>query len=150
MPSFFYEHGGAVITTTFDKYCYVNVRHMPPFQPIARGECTFEELQAIHDKMETELGKEGAFVDAIYYCPHHTDKGFEGERPEYKGDCDCRKPKPGLLLRAAKDWNIDISQSYMVGDSDRDVKAGDKAGCKKSLMIESGECMQDRLVEFLN
>ena len=78
--------------------------------------------------METELGKEGAFVDAIYVCPHHTDKGFLGERPEYKCDCDCRKPKPGLLLQAAKDFNIDLSQSYMVGDSDRDVKAGENAG----------------------
>ena len=62
---------------------------------IARGDCTFEQLQTIHNKMETELGKEGAFVDAIYVCPHHTDKGFSGERPEYKCDCDCRKPKPG-------------------------------------------------------
>lgn len=97
---------------------------------IARGECTFEELQAIHDKMETELGKEGAFVDAIYVCPHHTDKGFEGERPEYKFDCDCRKPKPGLLLQAAKSFNIDLSQSIMIGDSDRDVKAGENAECK--------------------
>lgn len=78
---------------------------------IARGDCTFEQLQTIHNKMETELGKEGAFVDAIYVCPHHTDKGFSGERPEYKCDCDCRKPKPGLLLQAAKDFNIDLSQS---------------------------------------
>lgn len=95
---------------------------------IARGDCTFEQLQTIHNKMETELGKEGAFVDAIYVCPHHTDKGFSGERPEYKCDCDCRKPKPGLLLQAAKDFNIDLSQSYMIGDSDGDVKAGENAG----------------------
>lgn len=95
---------------------------------IARGDCTFEQLQTIHNKMETELGKEGAFVDAIYVCPHHTDKGFSGERPEYKCDCDCRKPKPGLLLQAAKDFNIDLSQSYMIGDSDGDVKAGKMLG----------------------
>ena len=95
---------------------------------IARGDCTFEQLQTIHNKMETELGKEGAFVDAIYVCPHHTDKGFSGERPEYKCDCDCRKPKPGLLLQAAKDFNIDLSQSYMIGDSDGDVRAGENAG----------------------
>lgn len=106
---------------------------------IARGECTFEELQAIHDKMETELGKEGAFVDAIYVCPHHTDKGFEGERPEYKFDCDCRKPKPGLLLQAAKDFNIDLSQSIMIGDSDRDVKAGKNVGVKASIKIEENK-----------
>lgn len=103
---------------------------------IARGDCTFEELQTIHDKMETELGKEGAFVDAIYVCPHHTDKGFPGERPEYKCNCDCRKPKPGLLVQAAEDFNIDLSQSYMIGDSDRDVEAGIAGGCRKAIKIE--------------
>lgn len=106
---------------------------------IARGDCTFEELQTIHDKMETELGKIGAFVDAIYVCPHHTDKGFEGERLEYKCNCDCRKPKPGLLLQAAKDFNIDLSESYMIGDSHRDVEAGENAGVKRSIKIEENE-----------
>ena len=106
---------------------------------IARGDCTFEELQTIHDKMETELGKVGAFVDAIYVCPHHTDKGFEGERPEYKCNCDCRKPKPGLLLQAAKDFNIDLSESYMIGDSHRDVEAGENAGVKRSIKIGENE-----------
>lgn len=102
---------------------------------IARGECTFEMLQAIHDKMETELGKKGAFVDAIYVCPHHTDQGFAGEIPEYKCDCNCRKPKPGLFLKAAKDFHIDLSQSYMIGDSDRDVEAGERAGVRQSMKI---------------
>lgn len=106
---------------------------------IARGDCTFEELQTIHDKMETELGKVGAFVDAIYVCPHHTDKGFEGERPEYKCNCNCRKPKPGLLLQAAKDFNIDLSESYMIGDSHRDVEAGENAGVKKSIKEEENK-----------
>ena len=73
----------------------------------------------------------------LYFCPHHTDKGFHGERPEYKCDCDCRKPKPGLLLEAANDFNIDLSQSYMIGDSENDVEAGRKAGCKKSFKIDS-------------
>lgn len=106
---------------------------------IARGECTFEQLRLIHEKMEMELGLHGAFVDAIYYCPHHTDKGFEGERVEYKIDCDCRKPKAGLFLRAAKDFNIDLSQSYMIGDSNRDTKAGDNAGVKESILIEQNK-----------
>ena len=103
---------------------------------IARGDCTFEELQTIHDKMETELGKVGAFVDAVYVCPHHTDKGFRGERPEYKCKCDCRKPRPGLLFQAAEDFNIDLSESYMIGDSDRDVEAGKNAGVKTSIKID--------------
>lgn len=106
---------------------------------IARGDCTWEELQQIHDKMETELGKEGAFLDAIYICPHHKDKGFEGERPEYKFDCECRKPKPGLLLQAAKDFNIDLSQSVMIGDSERDGEAGKEASCKNSYCLETNK-----------
>lgn len=115
---------------------------------IARGDCTFEDLQTIHDKMETELGKVGAFVDAIYVCPHHTDKGFKGERPEYKCNCYCRKPKPGLLLQAAKDFNIDLSESYMIGDSHRDVEAGENAGVKKSILVEENE--ENGLLELVN
>ena len=104
---------------------------------IARGEVTWDELHEIHKKMETLLGKDGAYIDSIYICPHHPDKGFEGERPEYKFECDCRKPKPGLLLQAAKDFNIDLSQSIMIGDSERDVEAGKNAGCKDSVLIET-------------
>ena len=106
---------------------------------IARGDCTWEGLQQIHDKMETELGKSGAFVDGIYICPHHKDKGFEGERADYKYDCDCRKPKPGLLLQAANDLNIDLSQSFMIGDSERDLEAGRNAGCKEHILIDRGD-----------
>lgn len=115
---------------------------------IARGDCTFEELQTIHDKMETELGKEGAFVDAIYVCPHHTDKGFSGERPEYKCNCDCRKPKPGLLLQAAEDFNIDLSQSYMIGDSERDLEAGKNAGVKRIFQVETNKDLS--LMDIVN
>lgn len=97
---------------------------------IARGDCSFDELKEIHNKLETELGNYGAYVDDIYFCPHHPDKGFEGERAEYKIDCACRKPKPGMLLQAAKEYHIDLSQSYMVGDSFRDIEAGLAAGCK--------------------
>ena len=103
---------------------------------IARGEVTWEELHEIHRKMETLLGKDGAYIDGIYICPHHPDKGFVGERPEYKFDCDCRKPKPGLLVQAAKDLNIDLSQSIMIGDSERDAEAGKKAGVKKTILVE--------------
>lgn len=106
---------------------------------IARGEVTWEELNEIHRKMATLLGKEGAYLDGIYICPHHPDKGFEGERPEYKIDCDCRKPKPGLLLKAAKDFNIDLSPSYMIGDSDRDMEAGFNAHVMNSIKIQTNE-----------
>ncbi len=97
---------------------------------IARGELDWDGLRQIHNKMETLLGREGAYVDDILVCPHHPDKGFAGERPEYKIDCDCRKPKPGLLLRAAEKFGIDLARSWMVGDSDRDIQAGRAAGCR--------------------
>lgn len=101
---------------------------------IARGEVTVEQLDMIHNKMETVLGEEGAYLDAIYYCPHHPDKGYEGEVKELKINCDCRKPKPGLILRAANDFNIDLSKSWMVGDSENDVLAGIAAGCNTALI----------------
>ena len=109
---------------------------------IARGEVTFEQLDEIHNKMETLLGKEGAYLDAIYYCPHHPHKGYEGEIPELKFDCECRKPKPGMLLKAAEEFNIDLSNSWMVGDGDNDVLAGIAAGCK-TRKIEEGENLLD-------
>ena len=97
---------------------------------IARGEVSFEELEVIHHKMETLLGLEGAYIDGLYFCPHHPHKGYEGEIAELKFDCECRKPKPGMLLQAAEDFNIDLSQSFMIGDSESDIKAGKAAGCK--------------------
>lgn len=109
---------------------------------IARGEVTVPELQEIHNKMETLLGAGGAYLDAIYYCPHHPHKGYEGEIPELKIDCDCRKPKPGMLVKAAEDFNIDLSASWMIGDGENDVKAGIAAGCKAALIGE-GEYGQD-------
>ena len=102
---------------------------------IARGECSFEGLRLIHNKMETLLGREGAFLDAIYYCPHHPDSGFEGERLEYKRVCDCRKPAPGLLFQAVRDFNIDLSNSIMIGDGPADEAAGRAALCKESITI---------------
>lgn len=101
---------------------------------IARGEVTFEGLDTIHNKMETLLGKEGAYLDAIYFCPHHPHKGYEGEVAELKIECDCRKPKPGMLIKAAEDFNINLSQSFMVGDGENDIKAGKAAGCKTVLL----------------
>ena len=97
---------------------------------IARGEVTVGQLEEIHNKMETLPGNEGAYVDAIYYCPHHPHKGYEGEVPELKIECDCRKPKPGLLLKASEDFNIDLKNSWMIGDSENDMLAGQNAGCK--------------------
>lgn len=115
---------------------------------IARGEVTFRQLEEIHKKMETLLGNEGAYLDAIYYCPHHPHKGYEGEILELKIDCECRKPKPGMLLEAAERFNIDLSCSWMIGDGENDIKAGIAAGCKCAL-IGNGEFGQNVTVESL-
>ncbi len=97
---------------------------------VARGMVDEAGLAEIHKKMETDLGNQRAYVDAIYYCPHHPDKGFEGERPEYKIECDCRKPKPGMIMKATKRFNIDLRKSWMIGDSSRDIEAGKAAGVR--------------------
>lgn len=119
---------------------------------IARGEVTFDELSEIHNKLETLLGQEGAYLDAIYYCPHHPHKGYEGEVPELKIECECRKPKPEMLLRAAKDFNIDLSASYMVGDGDNDVQCAINAGCKPILLTEGDSDVShySTLLDFVN
>ncbi len=101
---------------------------------IAKGFVTFEQVDDVHKLLETELGKDGAYLDDIYFCPHHPEKGFAGEIPELKVDCNCRKPKPGMLLKAAQDYHIDLSQSWMIGDRESDIKAGKAAGCKTVLI----------------
>jgi D-glycero-D-manno-heptose 1,7-bisphosphate phosphatase len=106
---------------------------------IARGEASLEELEEIHNKLETDLGLGGAYLDDIFFCPHHPDRGFPGERPEYKIECSCRKPKPGLIFQAAQKYNIDLSQSYMAGDDLRDIQAAIAAGCKPVYLKKTPE-----------
>lgn len=113
-------------------------------QPVvARGDVSFEELEAIHARLDTLLGKEGVYLDDLFFCPHHTDKGFAGEVPELKFACDCRKPKPGLLLEAAKQYNIDLTRSFMIGDSSADISAGKVAGCK-TIGVKTGIALSDQ------
>ena len=108
-------------------------------QPIiARGESSVVNLDEIHKRMETLLGNDGAYIDGLYYCPHHPDKGYEGEIPELKFDCDCRKPKIGMLLKAEKDYNIDLNESIMIGDSTLDIKLAMNAGMK-SVLVNTGQ-----------
>ncbi|MBE6555601.1 MAG: HAD-IIIA family hydrolase [Ruminococcaceae bacterium] len=106
-------------------------------QPVvARGDVTEAELDAIHDRMETLLGREGAYLNAICYCPHHPDSGFAGEIGELKIKCRCRKPEPGMLLDAAERFHINLSASYMIGDDARDIEAGKRAGCRTASIGE--------------
>lgn len=115
---------------------------------IARGEVTYDGLQEIHNKMETLLGEDGAYLDGIYFCPHHPDSGYEGEIKELKIECECRKPKPGMLFKAAQDLNIDLEQSWMIGDGKNDIQAGKNAGCRTAL-IGSEDYGQDLTVDSL-
>ena len=104
---------------------------------VAMGRLSFTVLDEIHAKLDTLLGEEGAYTDALYFCPHHPDKGFDGERAELKIRCDCRKPSGGMIRRAAEDFNIDLSKSFMVGDSDKDVLAGIDANCTPIFLTNS-------------
>lgn len=115
---------------------------------IARGGCTFEELDNIHMKMETELGKKGAFLNDVFFCPHHPHKGYQGEIPEFKIECDCRKPKTGMLLKAADKYNIDLAQSWYVGDTTMDIKTGTNAGMR-TVLVKTGEAGRDGKYDVL-
>lgn len=104
---------------------------------IAKGFCTLDELDLVHKRLETLLGDASAKLDAMFFCPHHPDAGFPGENKEFKVDCNCRKPKPGMLLAAAERFNIDLSASYLVGDTTTDIAAGAACGVK-TILVATG------------
>ena len=109
-------------------YLTVAVSNQPV---IARGEASFADVEEQFAKIETLLGEKGAYLDGVYYCPHHPDGGFAGEVKRLKKVCRCRKPDIGLFLKAQKDFNIDFGQSFVIGDADADVRAGINAGVKQ-------------------
>ncbi len=98
---------------------------------IAKGYLSEETFEAIRKKMKKELAKGGAFLDGEYYCLHYPEAKVE----RLKTNCECRKPRPGLLLQAARDMNIDLSQSWMIGDGLTDINAGENAGCRTILLV---------------
>ena len=100
---------------------------------IAHGYYREEDAILFHQAMKENLAKEGAYIDAIYYCPHHPEAKIE----RYRVDCNCRKPKPGMLTRAKRELNIDLKQSFIVGDKLSDIEAGKRAGCK-TIMVRTG------------
>jgi len=104
---------------------------------IARGEASEADVAAIHRRLEWELGKQGAYLDAIYVCPHHPDSGFAGERPELKFGCECRKPASGLFDRACRDFDIDPARSWMIGDQTRDIETARRVGLR-SILLRTG------------
>jgi histidinol-phosphate phosphatase family protein len=108
---------------------------------IAKGYFTFADMERVHEKMRALIAP--AKIDAVYVCPHHPEKGFLGEVPELKIVCGCRKPKPGLLLCAAKEHSIDLAMSWMIGDSLTDIVTGQAAGARGILVAGSGSMSRD-------
>lgn len=109
---------------------------------IARNMCTVDELNKIHSKMDMLLAKDGAYIDDLYLCPHHPDSGYPEENAEYKIKCNCRKPQIGMILEAVNKYNIDISQSYFIGDTTVDIQTGKNAKCK-TILLRTGESGKD-------
>lgn len=109
---------------------------------IAKGFCTAEDVRRVHRRLEMLLGREQAYVDRIYMCPHHPERGFAGERPELKIDCQCRKPRPGLLRQAAAELNLDLAGSWLVGDSTVDAAAARAAGVG-CVLVRTGQGGRD-------
>jgi D,D-heptose 1,7-bisphosphate phosphatase len=105
---------------------------------VARGYYSEDNVKIFNDAMESLLAKEGAHIDAIYYCPHHPDAIIE----RYKINCDCRKPKPGMLIKGGKNYDIDFKSSFIVGDKWSDVEAGRSVGCK-TIIVETGHGHQE-------
>ena len=105
---------------------------------IARGKCTEADMDAIHDRLQSLVGEYGAYINQIYYCPHYPDRLIPGDRQDLKIVCDCRKPEPGLILRAAKEMNIDLNMSWMVGDMISDIEAAKMAGIRSILLAKQG------------
>lgn len=113
-------------------------------QPVvARGMCEIEDVKHIHCKLQTLLGQSGAYLDDIVFCPHHPDKGYPEENVLYKVDCNCRKPAIGMIERMAEKYNIDLSNSWMIGDSTVDIMLGKNAGTK-TILVKTGQAGTDK------
>lgn len=110
---------------------------------VAKGFMTFDTLETVLAALDTQLARDGAYLDELYYCPHHPEKGWEGEIPELKVECDCRKPKPGMLRNAADDHNIDLPGSWMIGDRFADLAAAREVGALTAL-VRTGHAGADR------
>ena len=105
---------------------------------IARGQCTEADMEVIHNRLQSLIGEYGASIDRVYYCPHYPDTEISGGRRELQIGCDCRKPEPGLILKAAKDMNIDLNASWMIGDMISDIEASNRAGIRSVLLAKQG------------
>lgn len=101
---------------------------------VARGYFTMEDVIKVNNQVEKLLERKGAYLDGAYVCPHYE----KGVIPEYAIRCNCRKPRPGLALKAVKDWDLDLSMCYMIGDKLADVEFGLNIGAKSSYLVQTG------------
>ena len=112
-------------------------------QPVvARNLCDESVVRKIHNKLETLIAEQGGYLDNIYYCPHHPDRGYPGENPNYKIDCDCRKPRTGMIERAAREFNVDTKLSWLIGDTTTDLQTGLNAGLQ-TILLRTGKGGKD-------
>ncbi len=123
--------------TKDDTYALVLVTNQ---SGIARGKFTYDQFTVFQGELERRLQENGVRLDAVYICPHHP----KGSAPEFAIECECRKPKPGMLLQAQKDLHLDLATSWMIGDKDDDVICGDSAGTQ-TVRIESAYPHDERI-----
>jgi mannose-1-phosphate guanylyltransferase/phosphomannomutase len=117
-------------------------------QPVvARNLCDMSAIKKMHNKLETLLGREGAYLNDIYFCPHHPDKGYPEENSDFKIECDCRKPKIGMISKAVEEYNIDIESSWFIGDTTTDIQTGKNAGVK-TILVRTGKAGEDGKFEI--
>lgn len=128
------DAGKAIKKINESGYLAILVTNQPV---VARGMCTIEDVNRIHQKLQVLLGEQGAYLDDIAFCPHHPDKGYPEENPRYKIECNCRKPATGMIDEMIKKYNIDVSQSWFVGDTTIDIQTGKNAGLK-TVLVKTG------------
>lgn len=136
------EQGAAEAVRRINRsgYLAIAVTNQPV---VARGLCSMEDVRRINRKLEVLLGEQGAYLDDLVFCPHHPDKGFPEENALYKVPCGCRKPKTGMIDEMVKKYNIDVSRSYIVGDSTVDIQTGIDAGLR-TVLVKTGQAGSDR------
>ena len=113
---------------------------------VARGYFTEETVKEINQNIQELLAKQGAFIDKIYYCPHH----LEGTIEEYRKDCLCRKPNPGMIEKAAHEFGIDLKNSFVIGDKRSDVEAGHRVGCKTIFLRRDSSLDKEREITLMS
>jgi histidinol-phosphate phosphatase family protein len=135
-----YPYSGSAIKKINDsEYLCFLITNQPV---VARNLCDEAVVRKIHNKLETLIAEQGAYLDNIYYCPHHPDRGFPGENPDYKIECDCRKPRTGMIERAAKEFNVDTKRSWLIGDTTTDLQTGINAGMQ-TILLRTGRGGKD-------